>query len=94
MTVEIGVVKVFYDERRFGFLYVLNREGKKTGEEIFFHVSSRRRVGNDGKGPVFLDKITSTYPKKEEMLIFQRGPGQKGDQAVSWCYAHEWDDNM
>lgn len=90
-----GKVKVFFAEkgRRYGFLQVIDDEGKPTGEaDVWFHL-------NDGldilEGPTFntaawpepaahWDNRTVREPRAGSILIFDIVPGSKGSKACPW----------
>lgn len=92
MTVEFGIVKAFVPKGGYGFMYVLDAQGKKTDEEIFFHIGNGRRVGKEGETPIFLGKDPQLEPpSKGTKLVFRRRQGQQGDKASPWGYAQEWE---
>jgi hypothetical protein len=98
--VEYGIVK-FFDERegkRFGFMFVLDEGGEKTGEQLFFHYNNGEFIGTDGETPVFAghtakkdgQSVRLRFPQKDEKLVFKRGTNRKGDHAVPWGFAERW----
>jgi len=100
LELEIGIVKFFDNrsDRRFGFLKALDKDGKETGEEIFFHMGDGEwveTVHGEVKfiGPNFADGGSPVYaPSTGNRLAFQRASGKGGrDKACPWTYAEAYE---
>lgn len=98
LELEFGIVK-FFDERdgkKFGFLIVLDEDGQRTEEEIFFHFNDGQFVEIKGGeitfiGPVFTNGLRMWHPQAGEKLAFGRSPGRNDhDKACPWTYANAY----
>ena len=75
--VGYGIVKFFSKKKQFGYLYVLDAKGDKTGEEVFFHF-------NDGVYPTLDERVSVAFcsdvergcqrlrlPRRDDRLVFE-----------------------
>lgn len=106
---EVGVVKVFFGEdspgRRFyGFAYVLDHEGNRTGEEVFFHLNAARLIqgyrddaGHPAVGWVKKQaklRHLGREPRRGDHIVFKQtrsdnnGPSRS---ALKWTFKSIWD---
>jgi hypothetical protein len=101
VELEFGTVKFFdtRDNKRFGFVYVLDEEGNKTGEELFFHYGDGQFTAIDGGNIVFysagaqssrpsmlgmaMPQVRLNYPEKGDRIAFTRGSGKGGKDKAS-----------
>lgn len=98
--VETGTVKWFNasEGKRFGFIQL------ESGEEIFFHFNDGQyievtfddingaRTKFTGKGTRVAEGKTRRLrdPKQDEVIVFERTQGPKGDKASPWGYNATW----
>lgn len=103
LELEHGVVKFFDDRdgKKFGFLEVLDEDGQKTGEEIFFHFNDGQFVDIVGGdkiqfvGRVFENGLHMWYPKIGDTIAFDVSTGKNGrDKACPWTYAEGYDNRV
>lgn len=104
LELEHGVVKFFDDRdgKKFGFLEVLDEDGQKTGEEIFFHFNDGQFVDIVGGdeiefvGRVFPENgLHMWHPKPGDKIAFDTTPGKDGrDKACPWTYAEGYDNRV
>lgn len=102
--VEYGTVKYFDDRdgKQFGFMFVLDADGMRTEESLFFHFNDGKFVHNSGQGPVLQGRtqiIAGMHcplatPCSGDKLVFKRKQSAKGEKASPWTYADEWDGHM
>ena len=102
-AVEYAVVKRFSTRRGFGygFLCVLDSQGRETGEDVFFHFHDGRFPHENlwaegcpvpyrlvGNTPEFL-----SLPTPGDKIVFSRERGRNGDPKASpWSYSSHWDE--
>jgi len=96
-TIETGKVK-FFDTRpdkRYGFILV---DGGT--EQLFFHYNDGQFLIAGKTQPKFSDKATvvsqgKTYrmgdPKQDDLIVFERADGLKGDKACPWDFKSRYD---
>ena len=103
VTVEFGEVKFYKPDRGFGFMFVLDQNGGRTGEELFFHITNRRGVAifNGDTDFTWFDGIPLESggiseplddPCRRDMVVFIRSAGYKGDVVKCWSYTALWHD--
>jgi cold shock CspA family protein len=100
LDLEHGIVKFFDDRdgKKFGFLKVLDEDGRETGEEVFFHFNDGQFVdivggdciefiGRTAKNGLYL-----VHPQVGDKLAFDRASGKGNrDKACPWTYAAAYD---
>lgn len=103
LELEHGVVKFFDDRdgKKFGFLEVLDEDGQKTGDEIFFHFNDGQFVDIVGGdeiqfvGRVFENGVHMWHPKIGDKIAFDVSTGKDGrDKACPWTYAEGYDNRV
>lgn len=103
LELEHGVVKFFDDRdgKKFGFLEILDEDGQKTGEEIFFHYNDGQFVDIVGGdeiqfvGRVFENGVHMWHPKIGDKIAFDVSTGKDGrDKACPWTYAEGYDNRV
>lgn len=104
LELEHGIVKFFDDRdgKKFGFLEVLNEDGQKTGEEIFFHFNDGQFVDIVGGdeimfvGRVFPENgLHMWHPKPGDRIAFDVSVGKNNrDKACPWTYAEGYDNRV
>ncbi len=94
---SFGIVKKFNGEKAFGFLIVVDANGKPTGEEIFFHISGEQSVTVVNDDLIF-NRVkhskddTLRKPCDDDQIIFVRGMGRNDrPAAIQWFYADNYD---
>ena len=95
MAYERGTVKFYDPRKKFGFIYVIDDIGNRSGEEVYFHLYDYRLVKHTLEGPTFGSRaeyrLDQRLPKPGEQLLFRRSSGKKGDKARPWVFADVWD---
>lgn len=90
-----GAVKWFDDSKKFGFLYVLDEDGQRSGDEVFFHYSLAGKPGADYSG----DRITIygghrgnrvALPRRGDLVTFL-DEGRGDATASTWVYTKDFD---
>lgn len=105
LELEHGIVKWFdpRSNKQFGFLCVLDENGKETGGELFFHLGDGEWVdivedNIEFVGPNFSDgghPISAYAPTAGTILAFLRAPGKDGrEKACPWTLAEGYDNRV
>lgn len=99
-AVEYGIVKFFKDDKKFGFLTVLDANGDPTKTELFFHYSDGHFMRAGDNEPEFWFETGTMHkgkvqyirvPEKGDKLVFTRGRNAKGEKVSKWTFAFHYD---
>lgn len=85
--VEHGIIKWFRRSRQFGFIAVTDENGKRTGEEIWFHENDElgacdREFSNE------LD--LAVLPTIGTLVVFERTTGRNNRPKAHWARKDNW----
>jgi hypothetical protein len=103
LELEIGEVRSFNAGKLFGFVEVLDEEGQKTGEQLFFHFNNGAFVDTFGDDIQFVGRTITVngrtspmwYPSVGEKLAFDRGTDNRGREcAERWTYAEAYQNRV
>lgn len=101
-----GVVKRFIRNggRNYGFLYVLDKDGNRTGDEVFFHLDNARQViaAQDDSGMSTVNwraratlEQLGRMPRTGDVIVFETSPHRSNPglpKAVRWTFETIWFD--
>lgn len=89
----------FYDaDKSFGFVRVLDANGRRTGEELFFHLLAACNLIDGEDSPEFKvvrgrpdGSSLQRTPEANDILVIEEGYGNRGRKVQYWNYADEYD---
>jgi cold shock CspA family protein len=99
-TIEYGIVKFFKDDKKFGFVTVLDANGDPTSTELFFHYNNGHFLREGTSEPDFRYETGTMVdgrvkhikePQKGDKVVFVRGSSAKGDKVAKWGSAAQYD---
>ena len=99
-TVEYGIVKFFKEDKKFGFVTVLDANGDPTKTELFFHYNNGYFLREGATEVEFRYETGSMtdkgvkhlkLPEKGDKIVFVRGQSTKGEKVAMWGQAAVYD---
>jgi len=92
-SIEQGELKFFHPDRGFGFVYVLDAAGNRTGEEIYFNVKKFCDIGSKpwGEEPFFKRATFTPVMTTTRLIVFERTQRGNRVSCAKWGKFYKWD---